>query len=424
MKRVIIYILSLIAGSLYAQNEYADISMSNRIYDEDILSMKMEKQNARFALPVIMLHSEDKLIFKFDDKTDEPKYMRYTFIHCTYDWKPTTGLNKNEYMGMFEDMEIREFQTSINTIQFYTSYTITFPNEDMYVTKSGNYVLYIYDEDSNEPILTHRFCVSENLVDISLSQSRANEISKKMTHQQLELTIKNDNFRLLSPGRYLKTIICQNGRHDNAVLLTQPDNILGNTIIYNRPDAILYEGGAEFRIFNIRTLRTTLEHVLRHERVADVNYTHLYMDASNAHTAYQSDYDINGCYFVCSDDGDSIYSADYTNVHFYLNANKPENMDLYVYGELTDWELLPQAKMTYNNYKQVWETSLYLKSGYYNYTYIAIPTQGGKGTFQYTEGNHWETQNRYQAFVYYQGDNLGYDRLIGIAETETNVKTP
>ena len=422
MKRIIFCIMAMWVCYASAQ-DFNKIQMCNKIYSEDILSMKMEKDNIHFALPVIQLRSNEKLTLRFDDKSDNFKYLRYTFIHCTYNWEPTQGLNKNEYMGMFEDMEIRDFQTSINTLQFYTSYTITFPNEDMNITKSGNYILYVYDEDTEAPILTHRFCVSEDLVKLSLSTARANDISKRMTHQQLSLTINHDNMRLLSPAKYLKTVITQNGRYDNAITLTQPTNMLGAYIIYNRPDEILFEGGAEFRIFNIRTLYTTLEHVLRHDKIAGINYTYLYLDQSCVYLPYQSEYDINGCYFVTSDDGDSIYGADYTEVHFYLNADKPQDMDFYVYGELTGWELLPEAKMEYNSYKKVWETSLYLKSGYYNYTYLAKPQSKPACTYFYTEGSHWETQNRYNAFVYYQGDNLGYDRLIGTTEIESNPKT-
>ena len=190
MKRVIFCIISMWICYSTAQ-DFNTIQMCNKIYHEDILSMKMEKNSQLFALPVIMLNSNEKLTLRFDDKSDNFKYLRYTFIHCTYNWEPTMSINKSEYMDRFEDMEIRDFQTSINTLQFYTSYTITFPNEDLRMTKSGNYILYVYDEDTDEPILTHRFCVSENAVNISLTADRANDISKRMTPQQLSLTINH-----------------------------------------------------------------------------------------------------------------------------------------------------------------------------------------------------------------------------------------
>jgi hypothetical protein len=34
----------------------------------------------------------------------------------------------------------------------------------------------------------------------------------------------------------------------------------------------------------------------------------------------------------------------------------------------------------------------------------------------YTEGNFWQTENRYTFLAYYQGDGLLYDRVIGYAQ--------
>ena len=137
----------------------ANIKLENRIYHSDILSMKMEKDEAMFKIPAIRLNSGETLTLKFDDKSDNPKYLKYTLIHCTYDWQMTENLSKNDFLGMFEETEVTVFQTSINTIQFYIAYSITIPNNDITITKSGNYILYVYDGDTEEPSLTHRFYV-------------------------------------------------------------------------------------------------------------------------------------------------------------------------------------------------------------------------------------------------------------------------
>jgi hypothetical protein len=108
--------------------------------------------------------------------------------------------------------------------------------------------------------------------------------------------------------------------------------------------------------------------------------------------------------------------ADFTMVHFAFMGNVPADMDIYVYGELTNWSLQPDAKLTYNEYKRTWETALFLRMGYYNYIYIAVPKNGGAGTTFYTEGNFWQTENRYAFFAYYQGDGVYYDRIIGYTQ--------
>ena len=422
MKRIFIFsciILSCMLG--FTQVQIPDsITLENRIYHPDILSMKIEKIGKMFEMPVILLNSSEQLQLTFDDKSDNSKYLRYTFIHCDYDWKSQTPINKNEYMGMFEDMEIYDYQTSINTIQFFTSYTITFPNNDMQITKSGNYIIYVYDDETKEPILTHRFYVVENKVSTSLTVKQPDNISLRQTHQELNVNIANPSFRINSSYKNLKVAIMQNGRTDNMYIATNPTFVYGESIVYNQPNEIVFEGGSEFRAFNIRTLQTTMYHVARNSYIGNANYSFLYTDSERQYLPYDDQKDNNGYYFITSDDGDSLYGADYTNVYFSYDGVIPYDMDIYVFGELTNWRLLPEAKLEYDDYKKNWKTSLYLRMGYYNYCYLAVFKNKTKGYTQYTEGNHWQTKNRYNAFVYYQGDNLGYDRIIGYTEYFSN----
>ena len=85
----------------------------------------------------------------------------------------------------------------------------------------------------------------------------------------------------------------------------------------------------------------------------------------------------------------------------------------YVFGELTDWRILPEAELHFNSSLGIWETKLFLKQGYYNYQYVFVPK--GKNVIDetYIEGNHWETGNEYTVLLYLQEEGTSYDRLIG-----------
>jgi hypothetical protein len=88
--------------------------------------------------------------------------------------------------------------------------------------------------------------------------------------------------------------------------------------------------------------------------------------------------------------------------------------DLYVFGALTDWRILPEARMKKNPKTGLWETSLVLKQGYYNYQYVYVPYDNSQIIDEtYIEGNHWETKNEYTIFLYYQEEGTSYDKLIG-----------
>jgi hypothetical protein len=69
--------------------------------------------------------------------------------------------------------------------------------------------------------------------------------------------------------------------------------------------------------------------------------------------------------------------------------------------------------MRYNNESGMYETSLYLKQGYYDYTYITTDMNGGNPSLESTEGNSWETENNYTILVYYRPLGARADELIG-----------
>jgi hypothetical protein len=380
-----------------------------------MIGMKVEHKSMEFALPVILLHSSEQLTLTFDDMSDQSKYLKYTFIHCTYDWKPTPTFQPFDYMNTFMEGEIFNYRTSANTIQFYTTYWLDFPNQDVGISKSGNYILYIYEDNNGSytPILTYRFIVAEKLVEIAPKVEQSSNLATRYIKQEISFQINHTNFRINNPARNLKVVITQNARSDNMYIATTPTTILNNVLRYDRPDEIVFEGGSEFRVFNIRSLKSVLENMGRHVSVGGENHSYIQEDKERVHLAYEDRVDINGCYFIAADDGHTIENADYTNVHFSLKCTPPPDVDIYVYGELTNWALSPDAKLEFNEYRKRWEVSLYLKTGYYNYTYLALAKGKTEATFMYTEGNFWQTENRYTFLAYYQGDGLQYDRVIG-----------
>jgi hypothetical protein len=284
----------------------------------------------------------------------------------------------------------------------------------------------VYEEDNGNynPILTHRFVVAEKLVEIEPSVQQSTNIATRNTKQEISFQVNTGNFRINNVGRNLKVVISQNGRLDNAYIATTPTVILSDILRYNRLDEIVFEGGSEFRVFNIRSLRTTMENISRHAYGEGANHTYVDVDQERVYLPYEEKVDIDGCYFIAADDGLNLQNADYTNVYFSLNCMPPKDADIYIYGELTNWTLSPDAKLKYHPYRKQWEVGLYLKTGYYNYTYLVIPKGETKATFMYTEGSSWQTENRYTFLAYYQGDGLAYDRIIGYTQYFSFEKAP
>ena len=58
------------------------------------------------------------------------------------------------------------------------------------------------------------------------------------------------------------------------------------------------------------------------------------------------------------------------------------------------------------------------KLGYYSYQYLMVDRQGVVRTMP-TEGDFYETENSYQALVYYRGQGDRADRLVGYQNIRT-----
>ena len=70
--------------------------------------------------------------------------------------------------------------------------------------------------------------------------------------------------------------------------------------------------------------------------------------------------------------------------------------------------------MHYNKNLSQYETTLYVKQGYYNYEYVYLKDNEKSGDESYIEGTHYETENDYVIYVYHKPMSSNYDQLIGM----------
>ena len=56
---------------------------------------------------------------------------------------------------------------------------------------------------------------------------------------------------------------------------------------------------------------------------------------------------------------------------------------------------------------------LSLKQGFYNDIYVLSNDADKRGDETIIEGNHWDTENDYNIFVYHRKIGMYYDQLIG-----------
>lgn len=392
---------------------YADLS--NRIVKQNIKTVLFHRDGWEMSPPLLRYNSDEKLLLSFDDLDGDVKEYMYTIIHCDANWEPS-DLRQNEYIdGYYEDF-IYDYSFSLNTIQPYTHYELLFPSQDMVPKISGNYIMKVFVENEDTLFFTRRFMVVEPKVEIDGTIKQATMIKDRNYMQEVDFSINTGGYRIVNAYRDLKVVVIQNGRWDNAIIELKPKMVIGNTYSYNYDIENVFDGGNEFRAFDVKSLTYNTENVIN----IDQSYAgyDIYLRELERRTfkVYKTEDDINGQMKIKTEDYPNTETeAEYVNIHFFLPYAAPMlDADIFIIGQFTDWRYSEESKMTYNYKRKGYEKTMLLKQGYYNYHYILKYRNQSVGDVSFIEGNHWETENNYTIFVYNRELGADYDRLIGV----------
>jgi hypothetical protein len=397
---------------------------SNHIFRESIRTVLFFRKGWEFSHPVMHLNSEQQLLLKFDDLADEPKDYIYTITHCNFRWEPSSLITM-DYMDGFQENQINDYEYSFNTTTGYINYHLSIPNENVNIKLSGNYLLKVWDSQNREtPVLVRRFFVVEDGVSIYGEVKKATFDGFHGANQEVDFSINHANFYIPAPISEVKVVVMQNFREDNAITNLRPQFVHNNVLDYNYNQENVFPGNNEFRNFDSKDLKITGRGVSSIEYFDPLYHVTLLPDEFSPHPPYRSDEDLNGRYLVKRNRAkDSDIEADYIFAHFTLFTETPFlGGDLYVFGELTNWQCNPSNRMTYNMGEQRYEASILLKQGFYDYQYAYIEKGKQKMNTSVTEGSYFQTENEYQIFVYFSGISSRYDRLIGFQKMNSMKK--
>jgi hypothetical protein len=390
----------------------------DHIYQPDIKTVVLHRQGWELTDPIIQLNSDEQLALSFDDLQADVKAYQYTVVHCNADWQ-TSEIRPNEYIVGFTDDVIDDYHFSFNTQQKFTHYQLLFPNDNFKITLSGNYLLKVYIGNNPENLaFTSRFMITDQLVTVDAKVTRASIIEEQDYRQDVGFSILTGHYYVAEPYKDLSVVVRQNGRWDNALINLKPYLVKGDELDYHFTDGSnSFEGGNEFRYFSIKSLLSLSER-LRDISITDSGYqVQLWPDTRRTFKVYLTEKDIDGRFLIKTDDySDSQLEADYAFVHFYLPYTTPiAGGSIYIAGRLTSWQYGDEYRMKYNFVAKRYETTLFLKQGYYDYMYLYLPNRSIVGETALIEGNHSETENSYTIYVYHRSKGDLYDQLIGVS---------
>lgn len=377
-----------------------------------IKTINFKGNTSESQLPVIRLG--DPLTLEFDVLNGKEPDFYYTIEHFNYDWTPSV-LVKSEYMRGFDNQRIRDYLNSYNTYQIYSHYLLKIPNEQTRsLLVSGNYMIKVYDDDNNL-VFSRKFMVYENKTTVGVAIKRSRDVSYINEKQSVDITIASNSLRLNNPTQTVKTLIIQNNNLNTAISGLKPQYTIGNQLIYKYTSETSFWAGNEYLFFETKDLRVATLGT-RSIDLKNLYHNYLYTNTARANSSYTYNPDINGNFLITAIDCDDVsIEADYAWVHFSLKTNQLLDKDVHVYGNFNNYAINDSTKMEYDNYNNIYYTSLLLKQGFYNYKYVVVDNNKhmDEGAIS---GNFYQTENNYKVLVYYRDLGARYDKIIGYGE--------
>jgi len=416
LKRIFFFLFFITALTAQAQ-------IPDHIYKENIRSVKLYKAGDIYSYPILMLNTNDQLELHFDDMDADVKFYYYSFQLCNADWTPA-NVQTFDYIRGFQSNRITTYRNSSIIQTRYTHYQAFLPERNSAPTKGGNYLLKVFlNDDTSKLAFTKRLVVVNPKVSVSAQVLQPYNGNFFQTHQRVQVSVStaSNQINAFSP-QDLKVVVLQNNVWGNSTVIDRPTIFRGNYYEYSDEENTTFAAGKEWRWIDLRSLRLMSE---RMERLVDSdtsNNIDVYVkaDGERRQQIYVYYQDLNGIYTLENrDNSNPFWQSDYAWTHFTFvpPGNRAyEGKSVYVFGELTNYQQNENSKMIFNEEKGIYEKALYLKQGYYNYSYVTLTDKkqaSVQPSVENTEGNYWGTENGYIVLVYFRPFGARADELIG-----------
>ena len=391
----------------------SEVDTTTGIFDRRFRTLKTEVEDNFMSPPVIRLGTNDRILVKFDEIGEDNSYLEYRLIHCDADWQPSRLID-SEYLEGFNSVRIEDYAYSTATFVHYVNYLIAFPNEELQIKHSGNYLLQVYDpERPEETLLQTRFQVTENIARIEGNVTSRTDMGHNTYWQQLAFEIDCQGIGEFNPYQDIIVYVTQNDREATKRRIMTPLRVSGSKIIYEHLNDLVFGASNEYRRFE------SVSNSFPGMRVDSLRYMgsnyHVWLkvDEPRQSASYSYDQTQHGRFLVREyNSTDSDIGADYITVHFLLECPELPAYDIYLDGEFTHDRMDKENQLTYDHRVGGYVAEVPLKQGAYNYQYVTRSRQTGEISTSTIEGDKYETLNEYGIAVYFRPPGARADRLI------------
>ena len=373
----------------------AYIQAGNKIFSPTVKTLTTIVNDDWQNRPVMLLNSSDIMRIGFDELSHDAHRYICHITRCEADWSESTEVFESDWLEGFNDYPIDDYQHSLNTTVNYTHYEFQLPNRQCRIRMSGNYRLTVYDDDEGHAkVFDAEFYVVDPQMTIGISMTTNTDIDVNRSHQQLSMTLEYKDVKIVRPDDEVYTVVMQNWNEQTARINPQPTYHYHQGMRWEHQRDLIFDGCNEFHKFEVLDVSHPTMGI---DRILwDGERYQAYPFATTLRRNYLTDESANGAFLIRNSDLTEIdYTCDYVWVNYQLDA--PYLGEIFLQGQWTTNADPTVYQMQYDATNQCYLAQVMQKQGYYSYQYVTR-----EGLSAPTEGNFFQTRNKYQVFVYYK----------------------
>lgn len=379
-----------------------------------IKSTQLYREGNINSTPIIRLKSNEKLVLSFDELSSVTGQYSVKFTHHNQDWS-LSNLPENWFIDGISEVVIGNGEINTNSSPTFHRYQKTFPTNNFSFIVSGNYMLHVYDFQSNVELFSLPFFVTEQSgISESYVETNFNAGSPISTKDSPFVIYAYPDF-VEFPQFDLRFNFVQNRfwgitKKASAFDIAEEGNI---RFYLNQSDG--FDALFDFIELDLTELSISNPKIVDWIPGEIPPKVVLRDDQLN----FSSSPNINTRINLNKPKTD--LRSRYSNVTFRLDTgfNFDENSQIYVVGDFNQWSPDNKNRLIFNPQIGLFEKTQIIKEGSYSYKYM-IQDLGNEKRFIPINESFAPQSQEYTYFIYFTDPQLRYQRLLHVGTVQSN----
>lgn len=361
------------------------------------------------AAPILELGTSQTLTLKFDEVASGSSSYMIEITHHNADWSQSNLIQNFYLQGFFQDY-FGEGEVSRYQNPSYYSYTYTFPNRNMRITRSGNFMVHVYNQSTNQKVFSLPFLVHENTGTLETDfEELYNLDTRYLRHHQLFARYRYEDTSVM-PQIDLSVYFVQNQFWSQARKAGEQDySEAGIARLYLSRDQA-FVGTFESLSLDMTSLDQYSMQIVEIAPGMNIPRVTLNRDVVNLR--------LNPTVRRTSTLNSPLQRRDarYGLVRFQLEIPELERTSwaVYLVGGFNNWSVNPAHRLYRSSDTGYYTTEAVVKEGVYAYKYVTV--ENNRVNELRFDASFASTRQEYHTLIYRRDQAMQYDRLVLVGQ--------